>query len=63
MRAIHSILVFGLVVLPSVTAVAASSVVIESKTVPLSATGQTLGIYVVNEVALSGISFPLVFRS
>ena len=63
MKAVRFILIFGLVVLTSVTAVAASSVLIECKTVPLSTTGQTVGLYIVNDATLCAVTFPLVIRS
>ncbi|HUU46076.1 MAG TPA: hypothetical protein VM118_10130 [Acidobacteriota bacterium] len=44
------------------TAVAANSVTVESRQVPLGATGVTVGVYLENEDSLSGLVIPLEIR-
>ncbi|HUU45847.1 MAG TPA: hypothetical protein VM118_08950 [Acidobacteriota bacterium] len=63
MKTLSLMLIVGLAVISPSMAVATSSVVIESKTVPLSATGQTVGVYIVNDATLCAVTMPLVIRS
>jgi MFS-type transporter involved in bile tolerance (Atg22 family) len=44
-------------------AVAASSVTVESKSVPRGAEGVTIGVYVTTDQPVSAVVFPLEFRS